>query len=211
MSIRSWEGAQLAYLGNRIPFAEELAADCFQSVSMRRMQTHLEVMNERLQPLFHHGAGCARAYGHSTLIAPVGILFRHYEPLSNENVPPIREHRPVDNSQTLPELLDPTQVAVVAVPVLPHRHIKLDLPAETPSAVARHQPNLTSRHIVVRRDLARSHFTPAAPQHNTRGTHTPALLCRNGAMPTGPGLPYSVGRHDFPRLVDASAELCRPP
>ena len=65
----------------------------------------------------------------STLMAPVGILFKHCESLSNEKSK-IENTDLSDNAQTLPEFLDSTQVAVVTVPVLTHGHIKLDLPVD---------------------------------------------------------------------------------
>jgi len=81
------------------------------------MQTHLEVMNERLHALFHHGAGWRHELMVINLDRSRGHFVQALRAFEQRKRPPESENTDLsDNSQTLPELLDPTQVAVVAVP-----------------------------------------------------------------------------------------------
>ena len=69
----------------------------------------------------------------------MGIMFRHCKRLSSENTE-FENTGLSDNAQTLPELPDPTQVAVAG---LPHGDVKLGLPCSGVSAAA------TRPHFVV--------------------------------------------------------------
>lgn len=111
----------------------------------------------------------------STLIAPVGILFRHCggvgllgrarvcDGLYNAYL--------LDNPQTLSELLDTAQVPIIRVPVCPNRDIKLDL--------TQHQPPvrpLTENSTQGRARLTSSYLSYGATFLRSQGTPEPLSI-----------------------------------
>jgi len=99
----------------------------------------------------------------------------------------------VNNAQRLAELLNTAQVPVIAVAILAHRHVKLDLVV-----------------CIVRRDLADIPRHTTAAQHHTAKAIVDGLLRRHSANADGTLTPHTVRRHQLLNFVHTASKLRRP-